>query len=120
MRAGIMPESPRHYNFAMTAFRQISALLDAALAETSDRPAPRDTQTRLERFWRGNLGAAGAQSRPLLFASGRLVVFVEAASWGMEIRHRAPSLAETLRARGFAVEKIEVKTQPETAPARAD
>ncbi|MGR3983979.1 MAG: DUF721 domain-containing protein [Gammaproteobacteria bacterium] len=96
----------------MTSFRPISELLAAALPQDCDCPAPRAAQLQLARCWRDHLGAAGAHSRPLLFTSGRLVVFVEAASWGNEIRHRAHSLAEALRARGIGVRAIEVKTQP--------
>ena len=96
----------------MSEFRKISEMLSAALPDKSARPAARDAQARVADFWREHLGAAGAHSKPLLFASGRLVVFVEAASWGNEIRHRAPSLAAALRACGISVQKVEVKTQP--------
>ncbi|MGR3914204.1 MAG: DUF721 domain-containing protein [Gammaproteobacteria bacterium] len=99
----------------MTAFRPLSELLAAALPQGCDCPAPRTAQLRLAQFWREHLGATGAHSRPLLFASGRLVVFAESAAWGNEIRHRAPSLMNALRAGGIEARAIDVKTQPEMA-----
>ncbi|MGI9309955.1 MAG: DciA family protein, partial [bacterium] len=102
------------YNPAMAKnveFEALSKLLAAAptRGRHGDAPAPSDAQRRLGAFWRAHLGAAARCSEPLLFASGRLVVFVESAAWGTEIRHRAPSLIAALAEFDIVVRAIEVK-----------
>ncbi len=103
----------------MNGPKPIAKLLGRVLPAAGDVPASPAIQRRLVELWRKELGAAGARSLPLLFTSGRLVVFAESAAWGNEIRHRAPSLQAALAGQGIAVEAIEVKTQPPAAlPAR--
>lgn len=103
----------------MKEFRPLSALLTAALPSGGDVPAPDRIQQKLARCWREQTGAAALHSRPLLFTSGRLVVFVESASWGTEIRHRSGSLMEVLVADGLRISTVEVKVLPDSpAPAR--
>lgn len=90
----------------------ISKLLAAVLPSAGDMPASNDTQRQLARFWRTQLGDAGMQSQPLLFASGRLVVFAESAAWGNEIRHRSERLIRALAQQGIKVNVLKVKTRP--------
>ena len=92
--------------------QRISTLLAAVLPSAGDIPAPAGVQRQLADFWREHSGAAGMHSWPLLFTSGRLVVFAESASWGMEIRHRSDSLMTALAEHGIRVSVIEVKTRP--------
>ncbi len=51
-------------------------------------------------------------SQPLLFTSGRLVVFVESAAWGNEIRHQSQYLRDALARHGMDISTIEVKVRP--------
>jgi len=97
---------------AGTNWRLISEVPVAASMAGGERPAADPVQQRLADFWPGHLGAAGLHSWPLLFTSGRLVVFVEAAAWGHEIRHRAPGLLDALRRHGIPARTITVKTRP--------
>ena len=62
------------------------------------------------------MDAATMPSWPLLFTSGRLVVFVQSAAHGHEIRHRAPSLLKALAQHGIHATHITVKTQPHSPP----
>lgn len=116
------PNSPG-YNRAMNRptlagsnWRLISQVPVAALTGGGERPAADPAQQRLADFWPRHLGAAGLHSWPLLFTSGRLVVFVEAAAWGHEIRHRAPGLLDTLGRHGIPARTITVKTRPPSPP----
>lgn len=97
---------------AGTNWRLISQVPVAALMAGGERPAADPVQQRLADFWPGHLGAAGMHSWPLLFTSGRLVVFVEAAAWGHEIRHRAPGLLDALGRHGIPARTLTVKTRP--------
>lgn len=101
---------------AATNWRLISQVPVAALTAGGERPAADPVQQRLAGFWRGHLGAAGMHSWPLLFTSGRLVVFVEAPAWGHEIRHRAPGLLDALGRHGIPARTITVKTRPPSPP----
>ena len=94
--------------------KPISSLLEKILPRTGDVPVSADQQQRLARCWREQCGVAGRHGQPLLFTSGRLVVFVESAAWGNEIRHRAHSLQAALAGRGVPVRAIEVKVQPDS------
>ena len=111
------------YNRAMnrpklagTNWRLISQVPVAALTAGGERPVAGPVQQRLADFWPGHLGAAGMHSWPLLFTSGRLVVFVEAAAWGHEIRHRAPGLLDDLGRHGISARTITVKMHPPSPP----
>jgi hypothetical protein len=99
----------------MKEFEPISNLLQAALPPGEDSPAPEITQQKLVCIWHEQLGAAGLHSRPLLFTSGRLVVFTQFASWGSEIRNQTQGLMQALSAHDIFVTGIEVKIRPELA-----
>ena len=97
----------------MKEFQSISSLLKTVLPSVGEVPAADSLQQKLARCWPQQAGAAAAHSQPLLFASGRLVVFVESASWGNEIRHRSQSLITALLENGVRVNAIEVKVLPD-------
>lgn len=95
----------------MQEFKPVADWLGQALPR-AERPAPAASQTKLAEVWREYWRGSGVQGAPLLFASGRLVVFVTAACWGNEIRHRAPRLQAALAAHGFHIQRVEVKHRP--------
>lgn len=86
--------------------------LDAVLPQTAVRPAADDKQRLLVESWRKRAGAAATHGRPVLMNGGRLVVFVQNATWGNEFRHRAPSLLAGLNESGVEVKSLEVKMVP--------
>ena len=98
----------------MEDFQPLSNLLAAVLPSRGDVPAADSVQRELARCWRQQAGTAASHSQPLLFTSGRMVVFAESASWGNEIRHRTHSLTEALTARGIRITAIEVKVLPDS------
>lgn len=100
----------------MPEFQPLSNLLAAVLPSGGEAPAPDPVQRKLVRCWGRQAGAAAAHSRPLLFTSGRLVVFAESASWGNEIRHRAHRLMEALAGDGFDLNALQVKILPDSPP----
>ena len=102
----------------MKEFQPLANLLPAGgpAKFPGDRPAPDPVQQKLARSWRTRAGAAALHGRPLLFASGRLVVFVETASWGTEIRHHSQGLMEALAGDGIRVNAVEVKVLPDSPP----
>jgi len=97
-------------------WRTVAGLLAALPVAAAERPADDAAQQRLADFWARHFGPAAARSTPLLFASGRLVVFVEAAAWGHEIRHRAPGLLDDLGRHGISARTITVKMHPPSPP----
>ena len=100
----------------MQEFRPLSTLLAAVLPSRGEVPVSDHAQRELARCWGLEAGAAAHHSRPLLFTSGRLVVFAESASWGSEIRHRAQRLTHALAGHGIALNRIEVKILPDAPP----
>ena len=102
----------------MDEFRALSKLLETVLPSAADVPAADSLQQKLAHCWQQQAGTAAGYSRPLLFTSGRLVVFVESASWGNEIRHRSQSLLDALVENGVRVNFIEVKVVPDSVIAR--
>lgn len=95
----------------MQGFKPISSLIASALPSSGDMPADSSIQTRLVRFWHAQLGMVAMHSFPLLFTSGRLVVFVESAAWGNEIRHQSHSLMETLAQHDISVRSVKIQTR---------
>ena len=94
-------------------FQQLSTLLPP-LPETGDRPIGGVTQTELERRWPRCAGPAADTSFPLLFRSGRLVVFTESAIWATELRHQQRGLIEALADLGMTT--LEVRAIPRIFP----
>jgi hypothetical protein len=98
----------------MEEFKPISNLLQATLPSGGDAPVNKTIQQKLVCIWHDQLGPAGLHSRPLLFTSGRLVVFTDSASWGSEIRHQSQSLIQALTACDICITEIEVKIRPDS------
>ncbi len=98
----------------MKEFETIANLLRTALPTHGDRPIESVAQTRLLRLWNEKLqlGAVNLHSFPLLFTSGRLVVFVESSAWGAEIRHQTQRLTQMLAGYGVHVHSVTVKNRP--------
>ena len=101
--------------FAMNEFQPLAKWLPSALP-AGDRPVGDDAQRQLAHAWRQHAGDAADHCQPLLFASGRLVVFTESASWGNEIRHRTPSIKSALTAAGITITDLTIKILPAPPP----
>ncbi|MEA3291650.1 MAG: DciA family protein [Pseudomonadota bacterium] len=100
----------------MRDFHKLSELLHRQLPASDDPPAPETAQRLLRESWRRNAEKPGLHSHPLLFASGRVAVFVESPLWASEIRHRAPTLIEALNRGGLEVHRLDIRVQPAETP----
>ena len=96
----------------MPEFQPLCQFVTAALPSGKDVPAESALQKKMSTCWRKHAGNATMHSQPLLFASGRVVAFVESATWGNEIRHHAEHLRQALIADGIPVTGVEVKIMP--------
>ena len=107
----------------MKEFRSISSLLRDNLPDMEDPPVGDEIQTRLTRFWEIDLGDLSLYTFPVLFESGRLVIFCESAAWATRFRHQSPSVVRRLRESGFRVTRPVIKVhqvsdvKPETRQA---
>lgn len=102
----------------MEDFQPLSNLLKTALPAAGEVPVAEAVQQKLNRCWLQQTDAAAIHGHPLLFTSGRLVVFVASAAWGNEIRHRAARLRDGLVASGIRVTEVEVKILPDLQAAQ--
>lgn len=100
----------------MKDFHKLSELLRRQMPKSDDPPAPEAAQRLLREIWRRNAEKPGLHSHPLLFASGRVAVFVESPLWASEIRHRAPTLIEALNRGGLEVHRLDIRVKPLETP----
>ncbi len=97
-------------------FRSVSSLLRTQLTNTDDGPVDQAMQQQLLDRWPRCAGKAAMWSFPLLFRSGRLVIFTESAIWATELRHQRQTIENGLA--GLGVNQIVVRASPEVFPKR--
>ncbi|MGI9319479.1 MAG: DciA family protein [bacterium] len=95
-------------------FRSVSNLLNTQLFDTDDSPVGEHIQQQLVDRWPGCAGRAAIWSYPLLFRSGRLVVFTESAIWATELRHQKQAIEDGLI--GLGIKQIIVRASPQVFP----
>lgn len=103
--------------------RSLAHLLAGLVSTWDDSPADTEQQ-RLLQGWNEYVGIIATHSQPLLFRSGRLVVFCDSPASATQLRHQIPSLHRQLREQQFTVTDIVAKlhwpaTQPSTTHADA-
>ena len=81
-----------------------------------DPPADDFLQDSLVEYWNEHVGIAAPHTYPLLFQSGRLVVFCDSAVWATQIRHQKPSLLRQLNDNNFNINDIFPKIRPASSP----
>lgn len=86
------------------------------LPEFTDPLVQPDRQNQLDSFWNSDSGIIAAYTRPLLYESGRLVVFCDSPAWATQVRHQTPSLVRQLAEHSFTVSELVVKIIPESVP----
>ncbi len=96
----------------MKEFKSISRMIKRDLIVSDDPPADDITQKAIVKYWRNHAGIAAPHTYPLLFASGRLVIFCESAAWATQIRHQTLSLVRQLKEQNFNVSKVQTKIRP--------
>lgn len=98
----------------MKGLEPITKLLAGVLPNSGERPVEPSQQDYLAHLWQEKLGLGevSVHSWPLLFTSGRLVVFTESAIWGNELRHQSSIVIRALAQHGIQVNSVVVKTRP--------
>ena len=91
-------------------FSSVSSLLRNLSLDSDDSPAEQETQQSLLNRWPECAGKAAIFSFPLLFRSGRLVVFTDSAIWATELRHQIHAIKKGLA--DIAVTQITVRVSP--------
>ena len=103
----------------MTSFQKISGLIGRELAQYSakgqDIPADEQSQSDLRLSWRKHAGNAVMHTFPLLFESGKLIIYCESSVWASSIRHQTQSLTRKFIGDGLKVTDIKIKMRPKSS-----
>ena len=98
----------------MPDFQTIEQLIPNFADRVDDPPASIQDQRKLVEIFRGLLGQGANFIQPVLFRSGRLNVYAEAAVWGQHIQHRHERLLERCHGANLHVTEIKVKIRPDS------
>ena len=96
---------------ALKGFHSISTLIQSNLDHYADPPARPEIQSALSRKWLQCAGRAAPFSYPLLFQSGRLVIFTQSPVWSTELRHQIQDIK--LHLSDFNFGEVEIKVIPQ-------
>jgi len=102
----------RIIHIPMQDFQTIAHLIPNFGDRVDDPPAPVTAQNSLRAIFNDLLGQSAHFIQPVLFRSGRLIIYAEAAIWGQHIQHRHRRLLERCHADGLHVTDIKVKVRP--------
>jgi len=102
----------RIIHIPMQDFQTIAHLIPNFGDRVDDPPAPVTAQNALRAIFNDLLGQSARFIQPVLFRSGRLIIYAEAAVWGQHIQHRHKRLLERCHADGLHVIDIKVKVRP--------
>lgn len=96
----------------MKEFKSVSGIVKNSLPANADSPVAAHLQQSFCDYWREHIGIAAPHTYPLLFQSGRLVVFCDSAVWCTQLHHQEPSLLRQLKDSNFKVSSIKAKIRP--------
>ena len=96
----------------MKSFQTISGLVRQELAHCEDLPVTPYIQEKLKKSWRKRAPDAIMHTFPILFDSGKLVIYCESSVWSTSLRHRNKSLLQKIQADGIPVESVKIKLLP--------
>ncbi|NKB75929.1 MAG: DUF721 domain-containing protein [Gammaproteobacteria bacterium] len=100
----------------MKSFKKISGLIKNELSSCHDAPVSQNVQNQLRESWRNHAGDSIMHTFPLLFQSGRLVIYCDSSVWSTSLRHQQTSLISKLSTDGIAVKEIKIKVHPISIP----
>ena len=101
----------------MEGAKSISSLVLQVLPDSADPLSDDFTQKQLKARWMEVAGNAGIYSFPIMFQSGRVVIFTDSSIWANDIRARSSSLKEDLIAYLPQITSLEIKNRPVQASA---
>ncbi|NKB63747.1 MAG: DUF721 domain-containing protein [Gammaproteobacteria bacterium] len=96
----------------MKSFKKISGIIKHELSGYSDAPVSQILQSQLKDSWRKHAGDSILHTFPLLFQSGKLVIYCNSSAWSTTIRSQQSTLVSKLAADGLEVREIKVKVHP--------
>lgn len=98
-------------------FRRLSSILKVELGPQYDPLIGTAKLGKLQHAWRQIVCESTAHhSRPLHYASGRLVIGADSPVWANALRHQLPSLLRSLQDRGHSdVRELTVRVTPSSA-----
>jgi hypothetical protein len=97
----------------MQDFQTIAHLIPSFDDSVDDPPVAMAAQSILHDIFGALLGQSKRYIQPVLFKSGRLVVYAHASVWGQHIQHRRERLMQQCQAAGLHVTEIKVKVIPD-------
>lgn len=100
----------------MPDFQTITQLIPKLGAHLEDPPSPTADQNKILQIFENILGNSARFIQPILFRSGRLNVYAEAAVWGQHIQHRHEKLMDLFKHAGLQVTEIKVSIRPNVYP----
>ena len=103
----------RIIHFPMQDFQTIAHLIPNFADRVDDPPASIANQNTMRNIFRQLLGQSTHFIQPVLFRSGRLIVYAQAAVWGQHIQHRHDRLLQKCQKTGLHVTHIKVKISPD-------
>ena len=90
--------------------QSVGRLARQNIGPSEDAPMSEEIQNRIRSQWGRCAGNAAAAAFPLLFRSGRLVVYTRSAVWATELRHRQQIILTALEPLG--VTRVDVRNTP--------
>ncbi len=110
----------RIIHIPMQDFQTITHLIPNFGDRVDDPPAPVKDQNVLRAIFVDLLGQSAEFIQPVLFRSGRLLIYAEAAVWGQHIQHRHSRLMSRCHSDGLHITEIKVKVRPGVTLSRHD
>ena len=98
----------------MRDFQTIEGLIPNFGDRVDDPPVSIEDQGTLYGLFHDLLGQSAKFIQPVLFRSGRLNVYADAAVWGQHIQHRHARLLQACHTANLHVTEIKVKVRPGT------
>ena len=102
----------------MADFQTITHLIPTFGDRIDDPPVSTADQAVLRGVFEDVLGQSAGFIQPVLFRSGRLNVYAQAAVWGQHIQHRHDKLLTLCQAADLYVTEIKVKVRPDMGATR--
>lgn len=102
-------------HFLMHEFLTITRLIPNFADRVDDPPASAEDQNTICAIFDNIFGQSAQYIQPIIFRSGTLHVYAQAAVWGQHILHRQTTIKQRCESAGIRLEDIKVKVDPESS-----
>jgi len=103
----------------VSQFEKINQVLPNLTSRAEDPPVASAQQGVINQVLVDIFGQSAQFLNPILFRSGKLVIFVTAPVWATHIRHRQTTMMSAFKAQTIIVTEIKVKVTPPKPLAQA-